>query len=143
MITDGLKTKDEVALCELVVRLADMADSGPIDDYMALFTKDAVWELKGAHIAEGADVIRAGAEQRWADKVTGPDSQTRHVAVPTSLEINANTATVISAFHFFDYSEKPEGALKATGMYTDTMLKQQGTWRLSHRFVDWQLVEVS
>lgn len=141
MITDGLKTKDEVAVCELVVRFSDLADSGPLDEYLTLFTEDAVWCVSDMHKSEGIEAIKADTTKRWADKITGPESQTRHIALPTSVKVDGDTATVQSAVQFYDTSKHP-GELKATGVYDDKCKKEGDRWKLNHRLVTFKMVSV-
>lgn len=140
MITGGLKTKDEVAVCELVVRLSDMADSGPLEEYMDLFTEDAFWRVADTQASEGKAMIKAGTEKRWADKVTGPYSQTRHIVLPTSVKVDGDTATVQSVFQFYNTTKQPI-ELVATGVYDDTYKKEGYNWKLNSRQVAFNMVQ--
>ena len=61
----------ELAIRNLISRIAILADQGDLDVYADQFTEDAVRDLPAAPRQGRAD-IRAGAELRRAEGVTGP-----------------------------------------------------------------------
>ena len=74
---------DELAIRNLVAKIAHAADHGEIDEYLVLFTKGASWEMPYGP-RRGQPEIRAEAEQRRWTGSPGPD-----VPRVTSLALGA------------------------------------------------------
>lgn len=124
----------ELAVRNLVARLALLADAGDLDHYQDLFTEDAVWDFPGAPRRGRAD-IRRGAEERRASGTTGPGSHTRHVITTLSVSVDsAEEARADSYFLFFrDTDTAP--TLFNMGQYHDRCRLVGGRWRLAQRAI--------
>src|SRR6476619_4685338 len=94
----------------LVARVAHLADEGSIDDYVQLYTEDAVWEMAsagpsvaiGPQIVEGRKAIAEGVRRRRADGIAGPGTATRHVSSCVSIAFDSeDSASVQSVWQFF------------------------------------------
>jgi uncharacterized protein (TIGR02246 family) len=122
---------DDLEIRTVLARLAHLADTGDLDDYVALFTDDAVWEMTGASRRGHAD-IRAGAEARRAEGVTGPGSNTRHVIATIAVRGDGDGAVSDSSFLFFvDTTTAPR--LQGVGVYRDHFVRTPAGWKLARR----------
>ena len=126
----------------VLARIAQLADTGDLDEYVTLFTDDAVWAMPDnpslgmpASEKRGIADIRAGAEQRRADGVQGPGTNTRHVLTTTSIAVESDDrATARSYFMFFgDTASQP--ALRNMGQYDDVLVRGERGWQLAHRTI--------
>lgn len=125
-------TADELAIRNLIARIAHAADMGDLDDYVLLFTADADWEFPGGP-RHGREDIRTGASERRATGLTGPGSSSRHVITTLSVDVDGgDEATADSYWLFFrDTSTKPY--IFNMGHYHDTLRFEDGAWRLARR----------
>lgn len=122
----------ELEIRNLIARIAILADQGDLDEYADQFTEDSVWAFPDAHRHGRAD-IRAGAEARRADGLTGPGSASRHVITNVSVSIEGpDNATADSYFLFFQNTSAVPTILNM-GTYRDRFVRQGGTWRLARR----------
>src|SRR4029079_8559318 len=81
----------------LLARIAQLADSGDLDEYVTLFADDAVWAMPDnpslgmpASEKRGIAALGAGAEQRRADGVQGPGTTARHVLTTTAVFVDSD-----------------------------------------------------
>ncbi len=87
----------------LLARIAHLADTGELDEYLTMFTNDAVWAMPEnplldmpASSRQGQEEILAGARERRAAGVQGPGTDSRHVI--TTLAIDVEDAAHDGAF---------------------------------------------
>ena len=93
----------------LLARIAQLADTGDLDEYLTLFTDDAVWAMPDnpavgmvANEKQGHAEIRAGAEERRASGLQGPGTDSRHVLTTIAVDVESDDrATARSYFMFF------------------------------------------
>ncbi len=127
------RADDELAIRSLVARLAHEADMGTdVEDYAALFTQDAVWELPDTPPRIGREAIREGAVLRRAAGGVGPGSETRHVISTQAIEVRGDEATSDAYFLFYENTAS-QPRLKLMGHYRDTLRREGGHWKLAHR----------
>jgi ketosteroid isomerase-like protein len=132
---------DELEIRNLVAAVAQLADVGTIDEYMALFTEDAVWEMPdnpvvgvGASRRSGHDEIRAGVVERRAAGLQGPGSQALHVITTVRIAVQGDTATGHVYWLFYgDTGSTP--VLRSMGQYHDTYRRGGTGWQVGHRSV--------
>ena len=114
---------------------AQHQDAGNTDAIMALYTPDAVLEVPGMGVREGADVIRAA----WDD--WKPKGLQRHMPVNILItdwdddEARATTDVVFLAQGDNGWS------VQIVARYHDVFRRVGGKWLLRRRadeFVDWQ-----
>ncbi|MFZ4518123.1 MAG: nuclear transport factor 2 family protein [Microthrixaceae bacterium] len=128
-----LGPQDELAIRDLVARVARLADSDDVEAYVALFTDDASWEMPGAERRGHAD-IRAGAEERRAAGVVGPGTHSRHVVGTVVVDLDGDRATAASTWQFYvDTATAPR--LVLMGTYDDTFARTPDGWRLARRVI--------
>ena len=142
---DVVVTNEDVA-AELEIRnligaLAINADIGEVDEYAALFTEDAVWEMPAnpamgleATVKKGRDEIAAGARERRESGLQGPGSGTWHSITTQQISINGDEAT---GRLYYQFLGKPDGspAVLTLGRYADRYVRTPAGWRLAHRTI--------
>ncbi|MBA2280703.1 MAG: nuclear transport factor 2 family protein [Actinomycetota bacterium] len=122
---------DELEIRNVVALLAHLADDGAMDDYVDLYTVDAVWDMPGAP-RKGHDAIRAGAEARRATGEAGPGSATRHAVSTIAVALDGDSAVARSTWLFFgDTTGTP--TLRLMGTYRDTFVRTGEGWRVARR----------
>ena len=135
MADEGLvqQVAGELAIRNLIARLAQLADDGDLDEYIQLFTDDARWDAGAAFgCRTGHDEIRAGAVERRASGTAGPGTHTRHVITTSVVSAQGDSGTGRSVFHFYRKTDGvPELAL--IGIYEDAFERTERGWCLAHR----------
>jgi uncharacterized protein (TIGR02246 family) len=122
---------DELAVRNLVARVAQYADDPDVDAYVALFTPDAVWDMPGAP-RRGHAEIRAGSLERRKAGQTGPGSNTRHVVSTVAVRVDGDSAFADSVWQFYvDTASAPR--LQLMGTYRDECRRVGDEWKLAHR----------
>jgi uncharacterized protein (TIGR02246 family) len=125
---------DELAIRNVLARVAQLADTGELEEYLTLFTEDAAWEMPGAPPRKGhADILR-GATERRAANTQGPGTGTRHVLTTTAVWVDGDAATARSYWMFMTNTvERP--TLSLMGQYDDTLARTDTGWRLARRAI--------
>jgi len=122
---------DELAVRNLVARVAQYADGPDVDAYVALFTPDAVWDMPGAP-RKGHAEIRAGSEERRAAGQVGPGSNTRHVISTMAVHVDGDRASADSVWQFYvDTNAAPR--VQLMGTYHDECRRVGHDWKLARR----------
>jgi uncharacterized protein (TIGR02246 family) len=129
--TDLRALRDELEVRNVVARLAQLADAGDLEDYVALFLPDASWEMPGG-VRRGHDEIRAGGAARRAEGTAGPGSATRHLVSTVAVELYGDTAVVQSYWQFLTHTTTAPH-LDAAGHYRDTLIRTDRGWRVARR----------
>ena len=124
--------KDELEIRNLQARLAHLADEGDLEDYILLFTEDAVWEGGAFGTKRGVEQIMKGAIARRQGGTSGPGAFTRHVLTTTMIEVDEDNATGKSVFHFYtNINETPVQAIM--GVYEDKFQRKSSGWKICYR----------
>ncbi|UKA55219.1 nuclear transport factor 2 family protein [Arthrobacter sp. FW305-BF8] len=107
--------------------IAHAADDGRTEDYVAMFTADAVWEIpSGTYV--GHDKIRQVLE------TIAPARPQRHVVANTIVDAQDDHLHAVSDFLFLVH--EPSGwVVAAVGRYHDEFRDEDGTLRLRRRTV--------
>lgn len=125
----------------LILLVAELADKGTVDEYITLFSDNAVWKLETSdEKIVGLKAIYDGSVERRKQKVTGPDSNTRHEVTPVTVKIFGDVAQGHSELKFYtEISQGPK--LTAQGRYQDKFIRTSKGWKLTYRSIDWEMVE--
>lgn len=131
---------DELAIRNLLARLAHVSDWGTVEEVASCYTADATWSTPAspnvdlpANDRNGLDDIIAGVRERRAAGIQGPGSRGRHMITTTHVSfVSADEAAVDSCFLFIDESQVPP-VLRSTGRYHDTVRRDGGDWKLAAR----------
>jgi 3-phenylpropionate/cinnamic acid dioxygenase small subunit len=124
----------------VLARIAQLADTGDLEEYLTLFTEDAVWGMPDnpavgmtANEKKGHAEILAGAQERRASGLQGPGTESRHVLTTIAIDVESeDRATARSYFLFFD-STSTTPTLRTMGQYDDVLVKGEGGWQLARR----------
>lgn len=126
------RIEDEREIRNVLAMLSHLADHGTIDDYIALWAPDGVWQGT-TDVARGWDELRARVEAYRARGIQGPGSHTMHVSTTRSVElVTTDAARSESYFIYFtnvDTTPRPT----RVGRYVDELIRVNGRWRLSRR----------
>jgi len=123
---------DELAVRNVIARLAQYADGPDVDAYVDLFAPDALWEMPGAPTKRGQAEIRAGSAERRATGGQGPGSNTRHAVSTIAVTVDGDSAVADSYWQFWaDTSTAPRVALM--GVYRDEFVRTDTGWKLYRR----------
>lgn len=141
--SDGDALSAELEIRNVVARLAQLADTGDTETYVALLTDDVVWAMPenpviGLAASErvGRDEIAAGQRERIAAGHQGPGSNTMHVVSTISVVIAAagDQATADSYFQYWgDTATAP--VIRNMGRYHDEFRRAPEGWRLARRTI--------
>lgn len=139
---DTSRIAAELEIRNVIARLAQLADSGEIDDYVSLLTEDVVWAMPASpHVGlaaserRGHDEIAAGAVARMADGLQGPGSDTMHTVTTTSVRVeHDDRASARSSFVFW-VTTSTEPTAKSIGRYDDTFVHTSDGWKLARRSI--------
>jgi 3-phenylpropionate/cinnamic acid dioxygenase small subunit len=133
------RTADELEIRNLIAALAVKADIGEIDEYAALFTDDAVWEMPAnpamgleASVKNGRGDIVEGVRTRRSSGVQGPGSGTMHSITTQLVEVSGDDASGHVYYQFLGSADgKP--AVLTLGRYEDRYRRTPGGWKVAHR----------
>jgi 3-phenylpropionate/cinnamic acid dioxygenase small subunit len=126
----------------VLARIAQLADTGDLAEYLTLFTDDAVWAMPDnpavgmkANAKHGHAEILAGAQERRASGLQGPGTHSRHVLTTIAIDVEGeDRATARSYFMFFG-STSTTPTLRTMGQYDDVLIKGERGWQLAHRTI--------
>ncbi|UGQ11440.1 nuclear transport factor 2 family protein [Yinghuangia sp. ASG 101] len=133
-VSTGVRLADELAVRNVVARIAHYSDTGELEDYGRQFTEDARWEMPGVPVKHGrAEIVAAGAARRETGE-TGPGSASRHLIGTIAVTVHGDTAVADSYWQFYvDTMTSP--TLRLMGAYRDTFRRTPHGWQLSERIV--------
>jgi 3-phenylpropionate/cinnamic acid dioxygenase small subunit len=126
------RVEAELEIRNLIARTAQLADHGDLDEYILSWTSDASWEFPGAPRRGRADIL-GGARQRRSEGVTGPGSATRHVITTMVIHIDDATTATADSYWSFWRETATSPSLFNMGYYHDTVLYDDGAWRIARR----------
>ena len=126
----------------LLARIAQLADTGDLDEYIMKFTDDAVWAMPAnpsvgleANSRQGHDEIMAGARERRASGLQGPGTDTRHVLTTLAIDVETETRATARSYFLFFGSTTTTPVLRTMGQYDDVFVKGERGWQLAHRTI--------
>jgi len=132
--TSEATTGDELEIRNTLGRLSQLADRGLIselDEYVACFTDDGIFETP-METRRGAEDIREGAAGRRSEN--GPEVQTRHIVGSTVIRFEGpDDAIAESNFVFGGPGADGRAAVMLIGHYDDRFHRTESGWRVSHR----------
>jgi uncharacterized protein (TIGR02246 family) len=132
---EALRPADDLAIRNLVARLAHLADeSGPedLDEYISLFTEDASWGPPGQE-HKGRTEILQGARARRLNGQQGPGTDTRHIVTTQAIRFEGPDTAVSDAYFMILAQTRTSPTLRLVGLYHDFLRREDGVWRLASR----------
>ena len=133
MDTDLQRIADDLAIRNLIARIAHLADHGEdLDVYLTCFTEDAEWNFPIGARKGHADIL-AGAKDRRATGTTGPGSNSRHIL--TTIDVRVDDSDVATSDSYFVFLVETNVAPKIfnNGHYHDTWVRTADGWKLKVR----------
>jgi ketosteroid isomerase-like protein len=143
-VTDDERTAAELAVRNVLARVAQLADLGELDEYLDLFADDAVWAMPANDVVglaaserRGRDEIAAGVAERRAAGLQGPGAGTMHLVSTTAVVVgSADEATATSCFQFCSTGAGGGPAtLLSVGRYEDVLKRTDQGWKLARRSI--------
>ena len=133
----------ELEIRNVLARLAQFADSGDTDAYVALLTEDVVWAMPAnptiglaASERRGREEIGRGQRERMAAGHQGPGSNTMHVVTTIAVDVatDGDRAVAESYFQYWgDTATAP--AIRNMGRYRDEFRRTGEGWKLARRSI--------
>jgi hypothetical protein len=120
----GLSLEDRSAITDLLSQYGLLLDRQQVDEWMALFDDDAVFEM------EGRSPLTTAAERAELGR-TAPSGT--HLAAPPVIRPGRAMDTAESEQTFM-FRDAETGRMLA-GWYEDVLVKVEGTWRFRHRTI--------
>lgn len=125
-----------------LARIAHLADTGTVDDYVEQFTTGAQWTMPGGpehamptQVRRGREEIAAGVRERRAAGIQGPGTFTRHVTTAIAVDVTSETTASADAVWTFYVDTTTAPRLSGVGTYADEFELEEGRWRLSRRVI--------
>jgi 3-phenylpropionate/cinnamic acid dioxygenase small subunit len=129
------RVTDELEVRNVVARIAQLSDDGSLDDYMALYTDDSIWDGGPSFgVRKGHADILAGATQRRASGQAGPGTHKRHVITTSAVRLQGDTAHVRSYFLFYVQCDTSP-SVQVVGVYQDELRRTPSGWKLAKRLI--------
>jgi hypothetical protein len=136
---------DELEIRNLVARLALLADRAPaLDEYLALFTEDAVWEFSAESRAlvpprdglrvEGRAAIGADRVRLRGKGTQGPGTNTYHINTTLAVRVLDDDAAEAESYWML-MDGKGEPKITRIGHYHDSFRRTPEGWKLARREV--------
>jgi 3-phenylpropionate/cinnamic acid dioxygenase small subunit len=142
MSAAGLSAADELAVRNIVARLAHLADDGDVDAYIAEMTDDVVWSMPANPAAglpatsrRGHDEIAAGARERIAAGLQGPGTSTRHIITTAVIDFESDDRARARSTFLFVESTTASPTIRTMGQYDDVMQRTPDGWKLAARTI--------
>jgi hypothetical protein len=139
MIGEWITLRDELAIRNLLARLAFLADEGDPQDYGALFAEGAEWcmaEVPGASRSfptqRGRAAIVDALRERRATGEGGPGTHTRHGLLQSTVEVTGDTAQARTSMIYLDSAPRIQLAV----IYADRFTRIDGVWQLKSRNIE-------
>jgi 3-phenylpropionate/cinnamic acid dioxygenase small subunit len=135
------RAEHDAEIRSLLARVAHLADTcTDLDDYLALFTEDAVWGMPAnpaldlpANERHGRAEIRSGAEERRAAGIQGPGTNSRHLLTTTSVNVEADDRATARSYFLFVDSTTTTPTIRTIGQYDDVLVRGAQGWQLARR----------
>ena len=135
--------QDESEIRRLLDDYMGLLGSRDWDNYVELFAQDGELDIVEG-VLKGHDAIRtrmANASARMANARQGqPQRQSADLLSNIYVNVDGDTATARSRFTFL--GEDADGRFRVTGsgMYLDTLTREDGRWKIKRRSVQWDLL---
>lgn len=139
MSDDLRRLADEMAIRNILARIAHLADEGDLNEYISYFTEDASWGFLAGPgepplipPKKGRADILAGAQERRRAGTQGPGTHTRHVLSTTWVKVEGDSATSGSHLVFYRNCNTTPAITNVT-VYSDRFVRQADGWKLADR----------
>ncbi len=135
MTNDITRLTDELAIRNVIARIARLADQGDLEQYVDQFTDDALWNFPPGPRKGRADIL-AGARERRASGTVGPGSRARHQITTVEVEVGDDGTATADSYLTFIVNKTEGPTVAVSGSYHDTFVRQGSRWRLARRDIN-------
>ncbi|MDI9916339.1 nuclear transport factor 2 family protein [Rhodococcus sp. IEGM 1379] len=125
-----------------LARIAHLADTGTVEDYVEQFTHQAEWTMPAnpdrglpTQVRRGREEIAAGVRERRSAGIQGPGTFTRHITTAIAVDVTSETTARAEAVWTFYVDTATAPRLSGVGSYADEFELEDGRWRLSKRVI--------
>ena len=129
-----LEDKEEIR--ELLHRYCYGTDAGNVEEWVAGFTDDCVWDGGPFGVCKGRDEMRAfyanGVEQART---------MRHLTLNTVIDLEGDRARAVSYVVLLQAAATGTNVM-FTGFYDDSLVRLDGQWRITNRKLRPDLSEI-
>ncbi len=130
----------ELAIRNVLGDLAQFADAGNTEGYLARMTPDIVWAMPenpglGLPASErhGHDEIARGQRERVEAGVQGEGSNTMHLVTTTSVDVYSDDAATARSHVVFVTSTTTTPSIQNVGRYRAEFRRTPEGWKLARR----------
>jgi 3-phenylpropionate/cinnamic acid dioxygenase small subunit len=141
-MTSTANADADAEIRSLLARIAQLADSGELDEYIGQFTDDAVWAMPAnplmgmdASTRRGHEEILSGVRERRGGGVQGPGTNTRHVITTTAVQVQDDSHATARSYYLFFGDTNTTPTLRTMGQYDDVFVQGERGWQLAHRTI--------
>jgi uncharacterized protein (TIGR02246 family) len=136
------RVADELEIRNLMSRVAQMSDTGDLDEYQSIYTPDAVWgEWQGSNAGQGQPTARgieqivAGVVDRRAAGIQGPGSDTQHVVNTITVRFDGPDTAKVRAYWQYYGTVATQPKLLRVGTYDLVVKRTDDGWRFHERML--------
>lgn len=126
------RVEDELAIRNLIARMAQVTDSGEMSDYAAMLHEEARWQMPVGEPTVGRDAIVAAGSERRAAGTSGPGTRMRHFIGSVLVDVDGDGATSCAYWQFVSTATSPP-TLRAAGTYRDRFVRTADGWVFRER----------
>ncbi len=126
----------------VIARIAQTADTGTIEEYIANFTDDAAWEMPDnpiigvpGSVRKGHEEILVGVRERRGSGLQGPGSNTRHMLTTSAVTVESDDRATARSYFLFVGETATAPKILTVGQYDDVFVRGPAGWQLSHRVI--------
>jgi ketosteroid isomerase-like protein len=135
--------QDESEIRKLLDDYMGLLESRDWDNYVKLFAEDAELDIVEG-VLKGRDAIRTrmeNASERMANaRRDQPQRQRADLLSNIYVNVEGDTATARSRFTFLGEGEDGRFSVAGSGLYLDTLTREDGAWKIKRRSVQWDLL---
>jgi len=136
------RVADELEIRNLIAGIAQTADAGTPDEYLARFTDDAAWEMPAspavglaASSRRGHADILSGVHERRGAGLQGPGSNTRHMVATIRVDVDGSDSATAQSYWMYWADTSTAPVVRSMGEYRDTFRRTPAGWKLAHRVI--------
>jgi hypothetical protein len=126
-LSTPLTAYDRLDILDLYARAARAEDAGDAEEFVAAFTEEGVLEAPHG-IFRGPDELR-----RYLVESASVRKGRRHLTANHVVTVEGDGARALADFVILEVDDAPR--VLATGTYSDTIAREEGALRFSHRKV--------
>jgi 3-phenylpropionate/cinnamic acid dioxygenase small subunit len=136
---------DESAIRAMLQDYMGLLSARDWDTYIQLFSKDSDLEMAEGTV-HGRDAIRTrmtNATERMAKAAAAANLPVRRRAdLLTNIHVRVagDLASASSRFTFITENDAGQFIVSGSGLYIDSLVREEGRWRIKRRKVDWDLL---